>query len=176
MRRIIKRLSKRDDRGRLHQESTQELLDDEAGTITDSTTHLHHACETCARPIEQPNQAVVCDRCQQPCCDRCVAPCAVCARRICPECRRGFPDRPIAVCPECLAALTERTERLERADRRKAAIEQLLALQREQIRVIEDGALRNAPLANIVGMIAEVRFLRNLRNLERGLRDDARNR
>ena len=98
----------------------------------------------------------------------------MCGRRICPACKRGFPDKPLAVCAECLAVLTERVEQQERAARRKAAIEQLLGVQREEIRVIEEGFLRDAPLARLFAQIAEARLVTRLRAIERGLNDDAR--
>lgn len=171
MRRIAKRIFKRDSLGNIHLESRQELLDDEQGTITETTSTTFTVCPTCSRPVEQLGELTGCDRCGTHCCDRCTTSCAVCCCHLCPQCRRGFGEKHLAVCPECLSALNERLERHDRLLQEKVAFERLLAVYREQIRIVQHGMFHAYPCGQLLEQLAESWLMRRLNRLERAITD-----
>jgi hypothetical protein len=173
MRRIVKRLFKRDTTGKVHVESIQELVDNEHGTISETTLTTLTTCATCSRPVEKLTEIRGCDRCGASCCDRCAIPCAVCSRHLCPQCRRGFGEKQLAACPECLSVLNERLERYDRLLEEKAAFERLLAVYREQVRIVQHGMFHNYPCGDLLEQLAELHLMKKLKSLERAITDHA---
>ena len=167
MRRIIKRLLKRDSQGNLHLHSVQELIDDEAGTIAETTATTFKTCGSCARPVENLAELRGCDRCGALCCDRCAVACAVCSRHLCPACRRGFAEKHLTVCAECLSLLNERQERQDRLLEEKAAFERLLTVYQEQARIMQYGMFHTYPSGDLLVQLAEVGLVTRLKRLER---------
>ncbi|MBM4032141.1 MAG: hypothetical protein FJ291_10190 [Planctomycetes bacterium] len=176
MRRIIKRVLRRDSHGVVHFLSLQELRDDEQGTIDELVEETLSRCQSCAHPLERLADVRACDRCRVPCCDLCSTPCAACSRRLCAECRRGSTDPRLTLCPECLADLAERLEQQREDARQTAEFDRLLTVYREQARLIGSGLFSNYPLGGLIEQIAGLSLARKLGALERRTRDHDRRR
>jgi len=171
MRRIVKRLFKQDNTGKVHMESVQELVDDERGTVSEMTATTFAVCQTCSRPVEKLGELRGCDRCGASCCDRCATACAICSRHLCPQCRRGFGEKQLTACPECLSILNERLELQDRLLQEKTAFERLVAVYREQVRIVQSGMFHNYPCGDLLEHLAELRLMQKLSKLERAITD-----
>lgn len=176
MRRIIKRLFKRDSLGNVHLENVQELVDDEQGTISETTATTFAVCDTCSRPVENIGELRSCDRCGTSGCDRCAMPCAVCARHLCSQCRRGFPEQQLTVCPECQSVLNDRLEQHDSLVRQKADFERLLAVYREQVRIVQHGMFHAYPHGDLLEQLVELGLMKKLIKLERMIASHERRR
>ena len=167
MRTITKRSLKLDSLGNILAETLEELLDDEQGNISETTTATFNACEACARPIEDLKEIRGCDRCGRACCERCAVPCAVCSRRLCAQCRQGFAEKQLAVCQECLLALSERLGYHDRQTEEKIEFERRVTVLQEQIRFLQSPVFRTCPGGDLLADVAELWLMGKLSKLER---------
>ena len=111
MRRIVRRNLVRDPAGRPLSMQSERLTDDGRGAVQQTTERTAHWCSGCHRPVAEISELRgVCDACRaRGCCVHCISQCAVCSRRLCGQCRRGFAGPPtLTVCVVCQERLLHR--------------------------------------------------------------------
>jgi len=138
MPRILKRIFTQDQQGRILGQQAERLTDDGQGSTQVTTYRRTIACTGCRRPVSEADDLQgVCDYCRaRGLCTRCMTLCAVCSRRLCIGCRRGFAgDVRATVCPICLARLQRRQAFQDQVAIRRMAIQHQLLRQREWARI-----------------------------------------
>ena len=168
MRRIIKKSIKGDNRGNIHHHSFQQLTDDETGTIDELVGETYSTCENCLRPLSAP-EIRACDCCSKLACDRCTVACSICSRFLCSACRRGFPDKQLTVCPECLRDLIERREYHEKMIQEKICFDRRLSVYREQVQLLKHRSYYLDFLGELIEQFTQLRLARKLKQLERAI-------
>src|SRR2546425_282416 len=114
-------------------EQSERLTDDGAGRLQMSTERSARWCTGCRRPITDVAEfRGICDYChQRECCVHCISKCAVCSRRLCGHCRKGFAGRSaLTACAACLGHLTERQILEDRLAAQQTAFDRYEAQQR----------------------------------------------
>lgn len=111
MRRIVRRNLVRDPAGRPLSVQSERLTDDGRGAVQQTTERTTRWCSGCHRPVaELAELRGICDWCHaRECCVHCLSQCAVCSRRLCGKCRRGFAGPPtLTVCAVCQQRMIHR--------------------------------------------------------------------
>jgi len=167
MRKIIKRLIKRDFLGKVHLRTVQELIDDEHGNIAELTENTYSRCNSCSKVVENIGELFDCDRCGISCCEHCTASCTVCSKRICATCRHGFGENKLTVCPECFSILKDRQEYLDKIDSQKLNFNRHLEVYREQVHIAQNGLFSRSLCGDLLRQLADLKLIRKLCDLEK---------
>lgn len=178
MKGIFKRFIKKDPYGRVLSTTTERLVDNGAGQIAVNVCETVVRCSSCNRPIGDAGELRgICHYClSNSCCVHCETHCAVCSRRLCCICRRGFAGQSLViVCPYCLMQLRERQALQDRLLAEKAAFERQMVVQREWIKLLQNGPLRKLPGGNALSSLGQLGAMGKLRRLERSIENRGRN-
>jgi hypothetical protein len=168
MRRILRRILNVDHLGRLLSSRTEEVTDDEQGTIQEVSTNDLYVCQACRRPLEKLEEIRgVCVVCRRQCCVTCAGACGVCGKTMCSDCMGGFAEKPMSVCDDCLAALEQRLAHHDRTQEEKAAFERLMAVYGAEMKLVEQLTRDKGSILEFIGQIAQLRLARKLSHLER---------
>jgi hypothetical protein len=168
MRKILRRILNVDHLGRLLSSRTEEVTDDEQGTIQEVSTNDLYVCQACQRPLERLEEIRgVCVVCRRQCCVTCAGACGVCGKTMCSDCREGFAEKPMSVCDDCLAALEQRLAYHDQTQEDKAAFERLMAVYGAEVKLVEQLTRDKGSIMELIGQIAQLRLAGKLSHLER---------
>ena len=149
MRGVFKKFIKKDQYGRVLSINTEHLRDDGKGRISLTTNTRLIQCPGCRRHISDIGELRGhCHFCySRTCCVHCESKCAVCSRRLCSVCRRGFTNGQslITACPHCLAKLQARQAYQDRLVLNKIVFDRQVAINRERIRLLNNGLVIRLP-------------------------------
>jgi len=164
----------RDFAGQLLSMKTEQIVDDEAGTVEETSVMRIKRCQACHRPLEKTNEMRgVCISCGISCCSICHGFCTVCGRGpFCGRCKTGFPEKNMSVCADCLAALKDRLAYQDNLLEEKASFERLIAVYTAQLKFIQLLQHNKGSISTIVSRIAQARIARKIGRLERQLEQE----
>ena len=167
MRKIIRKILHTDLLGEVLSSRTEQLTDDEAGTIEESHVTAVSRCEACRRPLEKIGDSRgACVLCGRTGCSTCLGRCAVCQRLICGQCGTGFAEKNLSVCPDCLPLLRNRQAYQDRLQEDKIAFERQMALLNTKLKLIQLWQQEGGSITELVSRIAEIRVTRKIARLE----------
>lgn len=112
---------------------SEHVQDDDAGNVRLTERQWAQRCSGCLRHIVDLEQRRgVCDVCHvRECCVHCESRCALCARRLCGQCRIGFAvGAARSVCPNCYRRLSHRQAIEDQLDQDERAFDRWMAHQR----------------------------------------------
>lgn len=164
MRRILRRILTQDARGRVLANRVERLADDGRGHVHYVLRRTADRCTGCGRAVEELSDLRGhCDYCRRRrTCNHCETRCAVCSRRLCGLCRRGFPGPPpLTACPICQHRLMVRQAYLDRLAWQERSFQQRMALHREHLRLqqLRLHAARLRSMGQLAAMRERSRFL-----------------
>ena len=172
MKGIFKKFVKKDQNGRLLSITTERLIDNGMGKISQTTNNQVIQCPGCRRHISDINELR--GRCHccysRTCCVHCESKCAVCSRRLCLACRRGFTNGQSLVtsCPNCLVKLKRRQAYQDRLLLNKINFDRQVSINRERVRLLNNGLVIRLPGRRAIvsprwfGIIQRLNMIRQL--------------
>jgi hypothetical protein len=173
MKKIIRRTLLTDLLGEVLSRRTEELVDDEQGTVSETTATALARCEACDRPCDGPAEhRGVCTLCRRRCCIHCVGRCAICSYTMCQDCRSGFAEGKLSVCPTCLADLENRLAIQDRNAAEKVAFERVLTVLTSQMKLAEVLRQDGGGVAKLVAQMVQARVLHKLIGLEKDVTEE----
>lgn len=169
--RIRRRIVNVDSRGRVLSERVEQVCEDDQGNVEESHASAVWACPACGRPIEKAQDIRgVCTECRRQCCVTCLEHCAVCHCPMCGDCRVGFADKTLSVCPRCLNDLAERLGRQDRLLADKAAFERLMGVYGALMKVSQAGPYESrGSISEIIGEIVRLGLMQKLSRMAKRL-------
>ena len=163
MRRILKRIIKRDSRGVvIHQHD--ELTVDDGTDIGVLSVETFETCTSCHRPLKPDDPRGMCQICLRQTCS-CGVSCGLCTRNLCGQCRHGVISISgqvklrLTVCPICLPKA-----------KRAAVLANELAIENSKSQLLHSSLLDRLPGIGIVRQVAELKLLKRLEELEGEMR------
>jgi hypothetical protein len=173
MRRIIRRTLLTDLLGQVLSARTEELVDDEQGTVSESNATALARCEACDRPCDGPAEhRGICTLCRRRCCIHCIGRCAICSCTMCHDCRNGFAEGKLSVCPNCLAELENRLALQDRTAAEKVAFERILTILNSELKLAEVLHQDGGGVAQFVAQMVQARILHKLIGLEKDITEE----
>jgi len=174
MQKIRRKMLDVDFAGNILSAKAEELTDDEAGTIEETTVTARRRCQACHRPIEKIEQMRgTCITCGLACCSLCSGYCAVCgAGPFCGRCKKGWAGTGLSVCSDCQSALKERQAQQDALVQRKVAFEQMVAVCNAQLRLLQLIHQNKGDVSRTLGRIGQLRVARKIARLERQLKQE----
>lgn len=172
MSKIFRKKVNTDFSGNILSASMEQLTDNENGTIEEAYLTAVSRCEACGRPLEKMNEirgrCIICGRF---CCSLCVGFCSICNRGpICGSCRKGFAEKGLSVCSNCLPALKERLAHQDRLLQEKTTFEQVIAVCNAQLKLIQLLQHNKGKISKTLTRIAQLRVARKIARLEQQLK------
>jgi hypothetical protein len=169
---ILRKTLHVDSAGNILSAKTEELTDDEAGTVNETCVTAVSRCQACNRPVEKIEQMRgICISCGLSCCSLCGGACAVCgAGPFCGRCKTGWAGTGLSVCSDCQAALKERQAQHDELVQRKLTFEQMVAVCNTQLKLAQVLQQNRGDVSRTLGRIGQLRVARKIARLERQLK------
>lgn len=149
MKGIFKKFIKKDQHGRVLSITTERLIDNGRGSISQTTNNRVIQCPGCQRHITEVSELR--GRCHfcyaRTCCVYCESKCSLCSRRLCLVCKRGSTNGQSLVtsCPQCLVKLQRRQYFQDRLLLNKVALDRQVAINKDKINLLNNGLVIRLP-------------------------------
>lgn len=162
--------------GRILSEHVEQLTEDENQNVEETHATSVLTCEACGRPVEKfQDIRGRCVECGRQCCITCEgAGCAICSRPLCgnDNCRRGFAEKGLSVCRNCLPELEVRLARQDHMIDEKVKFERLMSVYGALMKLTQQGSHSSESLSDVLAHIAQIRLSRKLSQLAQEITRD----